>query len=526
MHFDFESYYCIDFNLEGEKLKKTLFIKNAAILTVTSVILRFIGIIFKIWLAKLIGSEGIGLHQLIFSVYMLVTTFAASGICTAVTRLVAEEIAVGTNKGCLKILRRSVELSLIIAFVSAVAVFFGADFIANGILGDSRANIALKILPVSLPFMAISSCIRGYFIARRNVTPSSVAQIIEQIVRIAIIVLLVKVFSDKGLAVCCAAVIGGDVISEIFGTVLLFLSFASDSKKLKNLKGRPRPDYPIVRKILNISAPITSGRYLNTLLRTAENILVPKNLAKYHLSGENALSQFGMIKGMALPVLFFPSALLNSVSTLLIPEISQAIAKNQNYLVKSTTRNILKLTLITSYIFTAIFFTNGIEIGELIYNDNQVGFLLRALSPIIPFMYLDSISDGILKGLDQQLFSFRTAISDSVIRIILILFFVSRTGLNGFIIIMYFSNFFTCFLNVKRLLKLTSSKLKIINEILIPLISAFFSVYITEFLLVFINLKTPVIHTILISLISLSIYIALLFISGSIEKDDILNLIH
>ena len=512
--------------LEGEKLKKTLFIKNAAIFTVTSVILRVIGIIFKIWLAKLIGSEGIGLHQLIFSVYMLVTTFASSGISTAVTRLIAEEMAVGTKKGCLKILRRSVELSMIIALLSAVLVFFGAKFIAIELLGDARAEIALKILPLSLPFMAISSCIRGYFIARRNVTPSSVAQIIEQIVRIVIIVCLVRTFSDKGLAICCAAVIGGDAISEIFGAFLLFFSFTRDTKKLENLNGRARPDYPIVRKILNISAPITSGRYLNTLLRTAENILVPKNLSKYHLSGKNALSQFGMIKGMALPVLFFPSALLNSVSTLLIPEISQAIIKKQNYLVKSTTRNILKLTLITSFIFTAIFFTNGVEIGNLIYNDNQVGFLLRALSPIIPFMYLDSISDGILKGLDQQLFSFRTAISDSVIRIILILLLVSKTGLNGFILIMYFSNFLTCFLNVNRLLKLTNSKLIILNEIIIPLISAFFSVYICEFLLVFLNLKTPIIHTVILSILSLSVYLFLLFVSGSVKKDDVLNLIH
>ena len=74
----------------------------------------------------------------------------------------------------------------------------------------------------------------------------------------------------------------------------------------------------------------------------------------------------------------------------------------------------------------------------LIYNDNSVGFLLKVLSPIVPFMYLDSISDGILKGLDQQKFSFKTAISDSVFRIILILLIVPKTGLKGFIGIMFF----------------------------------------------------------------------------------------
>ena len=99
-------------------MRKTVFIKNALILTASSLILRFVGIIFKVWLAQKIGSEGIGLYQLVFSVYVLASTFAISGISTAVTRLVAEELALGTKKSTLKILRRAIQLSLIIAFFS------------------------------------------------------------------------------------------------------------------------------------------------------------------------------------------------------------------------------------------------------------------------------------------------------------------------------------------------------------------------------------------------------------------------
>ncbi|MBR4973702.1 MAG: oligosaccharide flippase family protein, partial [Clostridia bacterium] len=112
-------------------MKKTVFIKNALILTVSSFILRFAGIIFKVWLAGAIGSEGIGLHGLIFSVYVLASTFATSGISTAVTRLVAEETALGSKKGTLKILRRSIELTVIISIVTIAILYFGAEFIAN-----------------------------------------------------------------------------------------------------------------------------------------------------------------------------------------------------------------------------------------------------------------------------------------------------------------------------------------------------------------------------------------------------------
>ena len=128
-------------------LKKTIFIKNALILTASSLILRFIGIIFKVWLAKDIGSEGMGLYQLVFSVYVLATTFAISGTSTAVTRLVAEELALGSKRGVLKILWRAVLVTLVIAIFSMLVLYLGAEFIAKTLLSDMRTLPALKILP-------------------------------------------------------------------------------------------------------------------------------------------------------------------------------------------------------------------------------------------------------------------------------------------------------------------------------------------------------------------------------------------
>ncbi len=508
-----------------EKVRKTIFIKNALILTASSLVLRFAGIIFKVWLAALIGSEGIGLYQLIFSVYLLASTFASSGICTAVTRLTAEELALGSKKGTLKIFRRSAEITLFIALISAALVFFGADIISVQLLGDVRAVPALKILPLSLPFMGISSCLRGYFIARRKITPNAVSQLFEQAVRIILIVVLVGRFHSKGLAACCAAVIFGDVAAEIFSFLMLTLVWLNDKRKLSSLSGRERPPYGIVRRTLHISMPITSGRYLNTALRTAENILVPKNLAKYPFSGSSSLSQFGMIKGMALPVLFFPSTLLNSISTLLIPEMSEASARGRDGLVSSATRNILKLTAVMSFIFGAIFFVGGREIGLLIYKSEDVGWLLRALAPIVPLMYLDSVSDGILKGLDQQAFSFRTAVSDSGLRIILILILLPVFGLKGFIWIMYFSNFLTCALNVGRLLKVSRAKLYFLSEIILPLASALCVTLLADTLLRLLGNIENLVYIILLSLVSLSLYALLIFLFGIVKPSDLKDFI-
>ena len=502
-------------------MKKTLFIKNTIILTVTSLLLRFAGIIFKIWLAAAIGSEGIGLYQLIFSVYVLASTFATSGIITAVTRLISEELALGSKGSVLKILKRSVLLSLIIAFLSLLAVFLGADFIALRLLEDSRAAAAIKILGLALPFMAISSCFKGYFIARRKITPNAVSQIFEQAVRIILILLLVKKFIHLGLSAACAAVMLGDILAEAVGCLILSGCFSWDKRKLALLSGRKQSDYPVVKKILDISVPITSGRYLNSLLRTAENILVPKNLAKYAASSDNALSLFGTIKGMALPILFFPSALLGTISTLLIPEVSEAAVKKRDYIVKYTSECIIKLTALVSFIFAAIFFVAGREIGTLVYKEDSVGELLRTLSPIVPLMYLDSVCDGILKGLDQQKFTFKTSLSDSAIRIVLVLLILPLFGLNGFIGIMYFSNMLTCFLNVGRVVKLTKAKIKLVGEVFLPLLSAVAVTLISNLLIRSLWSGGSLVYIILLCSVSISSYAGVLFAFKTVTLDEI-----
>ncbi len=501
-------------------MKKTIFIKNALILTLSSFALRFIGIIFKVWLAKKIGSEGIGLYQLVFSVYVLASTFAISGISTAVTRLVAEELALGNKKSCLKILKRSTQISLIIAFLSVAILFFGAEFIAKNLLSDMRSLEALRILPLSLPFIGVTSCLRGYFIARRKITPNALSQIFEQAVRIVIILILINCFASKGLAACCFAVILGDAVAEILSCGYLYIAFLVDKKNLNGLNGREKPPFSIVKQILHICVPITSGRYLNSLLRTAENILVPKNLAKFPKNNASALSQFGMIKGMALPILFFPSAILNAVSTLLIPEISEATARKQSFIVRSACEKIFKITSLVGLLFAAVFFVAGNEIGFLIYKDGNIGFLLKALSPIVPLMYLDSISDGILKGLDQQAFSFRTAIFDSSIRIILILLTLSKTGIIGFIVIMYFSNFLTCFLNVGRLVKVSGAKVNFTKEVFIPLMSALTCALICRFLLLKLTFLNLFWYTALFCFFTCLLYLLLIFSLKIIKKED------
>ena len=462
-------------------MKKTIFIKNAIILTVTGLLLRFIGVIFKVWLASIIGSEGIGLYQIVFSVYVFTSTFATGGISTAVTRLCADEISRNNKGGIISIIKKSVIVTMVIALLSACILFLGANIISKNILEDIRASLSLKVLSFSLPFMGLCSCFRGYFIAKRKATTPAVSQIIEQTVRISIVFFAVKSTLNHGLDICCAAVFLGDTISEAVSCIILYIVYKFDISKNNIQNTNNIIKYNIYKKIGEIAIPITGGRYLNSALRTAENILVPKFLSFYKKTKINALSQFGMIKGMALPLVFFPSTMLNAMSTLLIPELSEAKTKGQRFVVSGIVSRLLSATALVSYIFAAIFFIAGEEIGLLVYKSETVGYLIKALSPLIPLMYLDSICDGMLKGLDQQKFTFYTSVSDSIIRIIAVIFVLPEFGLLGFIGIMYFSNAFTGFLNIWRLLSVANATLHINKSVFLPLMSAFTAALLADF---------------------------------------------
>jgi stage V sporulation protein B len=161
----------------------------------------------------------------------------------------------------------------------------------------------------------------------------------------------------------------------------------------------------------------------------------------------------------------------------------------------------------------------GQQIGILIYNNSEVGFLLTVLSPIIPFMYLDALCDGILKGLDQQKFTFFTSVADSFIRIVLILLLLDKFGIFAFIGIMYFSNFLTGILNTTRLLNVSGVKLDYIKNVFLPILCGFTTCLFLKF--VFKGITTNIFYVLVICAICLPLYLLTLSALHVIGYDDL-----
>lgn len=457
--------------------------QNAVIMTVTALVLRTIGIFFRIYLSNCIGAEGMGLYQLVFSVYVLVSTFASAGITTAVTRLITDELVCGTSKSIKRILSRAVTISVLCGLLSAVIIFAAANPLGKLIVKDIRAIPSLKMLGISLPFMGATACLRGYFMARRKTVCPSLGQITEQLARIAFISLFLWIFKGKDIAYTCLAVILGDSFAEIVSCAFLSVGYLLDSRHLKSLISPQNTcqtaKHSIVYRLAAIAVPITAGRYLSSALRTVENILVPQKLTAFHHSPERALSEFGMLKGMALPLLFFPSSFLSSISTLLIPELSEAHTLQQKSKVCHAVSKTLQLTLLSSILLSGLFTMYAYELGVMLYHSHDVGFLMRVLSPLMPIMYLESIVDGMLKGLNQQIHSLWYSVLDSGSRIVMIIYIIPARGMGGFLFIMVISNLLTSLLNLNRLLRVTDVRMEWGNWVIKPTLAIVLSAAIT-----------------------------------------------
>lgn len=446
-------------------MKVNVFIKNTVVLVATSLVLRSVGILFRVWQVDKIGSEGMGLYQLIFSVYLLAATFSTAGISTAVTRLVADNEQKG-EAAVRQVLKTATVVTLLVAAVSTAAVFFGAEPISLYLLKDARAIPSLKILAFSLPFMGLSSCFRGYFIARRKTLQPSAVQLLEQAVRIAVVVVCVSLWAEKGLTYTAAAVLCGDTVAEGFSFLANWLLYRKDLKKLT--KGETLGG--TLKSLLHIAVPITATSYLGSVLHTVESLLVPLKLTVFHGARGRGLELFGAIRGMALPVLFFPASFLSSLSTMLVPEVSSASAAGDIRTVRETVSRSVGLTLILSTFVACGFMFNAADIGFTVYGDRDVGQMILVLSPIVPLMYLESVTAGLLKGLDCQVNVLKFNTFDSCFRILAVLFIVPRFGIKGYLAVMMISNTFTSCLSAWCLFRAADIKPLLGQWVLMPLI--------------------------------------------------------
>ena len=498
------------------------FAVNAGILTITSLSLGAAGVFYNAWLTRNLGSTGMGLFSLMMAVYRFAVTFACSGSGLAATRLVAEETATGNGKAASSALEKTLLYSLFFGIFGGILLWAFSDFAAFSMVGDIRAAKPFRILAFSLPFVGVSAALSGYFTAVTRVFSSSAAQIFEQLSQMAFTVSVFAVMKPDDLGEACVLVAAGSTVSEAASFLLHYILYRTDRRKHPFSGGKAEKGSVIWKKIVGIALPVGASAVLRSALSTVKHLLVPVSLMKSGMTNETALSEYGIVGGMVLPVLTFPCTFLLGFSNLLVPEVAQYKTLGQTEKIEKVMGYVFRMTLIFAVAVAAVLMFFAEEFAVLLYNEPAAGKAIRALAPIVTVMYLDSAVDGILKGLGEQVAVVRYNVYDTAMCVGLVYTLVPFLGTAGYLTTIVISEVFNMALSASRLVYVTGFRVDMVRWAVAPVFAAALSTGISSAVLKsFLNTKEApgLVLTVILTVI---IYIVFLRLFRCITKTDLM----
>ena len=469
---------------------------------------------FNVYISNKIGTEALGIYSLLMSVYMFAITLANSGINLATTRIISEQDAFGLDAGIKKAMKKCLKYSLTMGFLACFILFTFSPIITTSFLHNKISDIPLKILALSLPFLSLSSCMNGYFSALRKVKKTVSSQVLEQFFKISFITFLINYFLPSGLEYACISLVLGSTLSELLSFLFLGFLFLRDTKKLTSPSFK---DKNYTKQILKIALPISATSYIRSGLSCFKQLLIPIQLEKSGLSCSKALSEYGIINGMVMPLIMFPCTFISSFSSLLIPEFSYMNARKEEEKMHFILNRILKLCFIFSFLIMGLFGCFSNELNNFIYPAANLTNYIRILCPLIVLMYIDNIVDSILKGLGKQVSVMGINILDLITSISLIYFLLPLKGIEGYIIVLFVSEIINSILSFIHLVKYTKLKIDFSNWLIKPLISIIF----LNFIFSNFNYANNIFEFIFYILIFICIYFLLLVLFKSIAKKDL-----
>lgn len=442
------------------------FILNGLILTVTSVTMRLLTVAFNVYITDKIGAGGVGLFSLVMSVYTFAVTFATSGISLSATRLVSQQLVRNSGKGVSAAMRRCIIYALVFGFSGMALLLVLSKTIACDWLGDIRTLKSLRLLALSLPPLAVSSALSGYFSAVRRVIKNAMTNILEQFIRIFFTAALLSAVAGKDIESASAAIVTGIVLSEFLAFIVSFILYLIDKKRIRDLSAPPSSD--LTGRLIKMAIPIAVSSYIRSALVTLEHILIPKGLVKNGATSEQALSSYGVISGMVFPVIFFPMAFLTAFTGLLVPEVTRYKETGSDKSIEYITGRIMKITIIFSVAVAGIFAYFSDVLGMLLYDSAEAGKYIRIFAYLIPVMYIDNTTDAILKGLGEQFASMRYNIIDALVSVILVFFLLPPFGIKGYVIVIYICEILNAALSLRKLFLCVKVRLRVFSLIFLP----------------------------------------------------------
>lgn len=385
---------------------KNKFIKSTLILIIGGIITKILAFIIKIYFTRTI-KEGINIYSLIMPTYSLLITITQLGFPIAISNIVAKGQKRGKN-----IMFSIIPVSIILNIILISIMIISAKYLSINLLHNQDTYYPLIALSLVLPFISLSSIIRGYFFGKQQMMPHSVSNVLEQLFKLLVVLLLLPKLMNYGVKIAVIGYILISIISETF-SIIIFLLYLPKNFIIK--KEDIKPDLGTIKDILSIGLPSTGSRIIGNIGYFLEPIILTNILILNGYQASYIIKEYAIYNTYVIGLLIVPTFLLGALSTSLLPEISKNIANKLK--VQKIFKKIMKITLIYSLIANITMILTSKTILKILFNTQEGLTYIKFLAPFFIIFYFEAPLSSILQAYNETKYIMKTTIISIIIKL-------------------------------------------------------------------------------------------------------------
>lgn len=458
--------------------------QGVVVLMVSQVIIKIVGLIYKLYLTNKqgFGDRGNAIYSAAFQIYALFLTISSVGVPNSISKMVSSKVALGDNKGAYRIFKIAFALFGMIGFIGSSILFLNAEKICNNYLQIPEAKLALMALAPSVFLVSIESVLKGYFNGRENISVTANSQSFEQVFKTLLTIIIVEnigKISNNNTVVMAAGATLATTLATLFALMYLYKYFMSRKKQVwqevvASSYNKKESVSKIVKSILFVSIPISLSALFSVCTKTIDAMTVVRIL-KNSIGEVEATNQYGILSGKIDTLIALPFSFNIAFATALVPAISSAIAKKQKNIVEKRIEFSILVTILIGLPCTIYMIMFSNDILHILFPNATKGAEMLQLSALtIIFVVLIQTINGALQGLGKVNVPVIAFALGGIIKLILnlILIPIYKIGIYGAIISSIISDiciFFICFVALKKSLR---NKISIKKFVIKPVISS------------------------------------------------------
>ena len=441
------------------------------LLTAAGLFSQVVGFVYRMLLSRLVGAEIMGLYQLVMPVYSVLMSVTAVGLTVAVSTLSARYHALGDDGTVKNVLRRALGGFFMLAAPLGMTAAALSDPISVYLLGDARTRLGLVLLVPCVLLTGVENLHKHCFYGIGRVGPPAAVEIAEQIIRAAAVLGLLVALLPRSAEETVGAIVLGMVLCEVFSACTLTLLLRRHWRQPK--VGPARNEVSRAR-LFHIAAPVGATSLLGTLLSCANSVLIPAKLVEGGLTLSDAMSEFGVLCGMTLPLLALPTGFIGSVCLVMVPDLSRRTAQGNRRAAGSLLDRVMSATSLLTAPAMALLTVVGPTVGRAMFRNARVGELIVPLAVGTLLGCWQSVLSGALNGLGLQGKGARNAILSDAVQLAFTFFAVPRWGLAGFAAGFVASGLVGAGLNLASALQAASLRPQLFRWFVRPVLAAVF----------------------------------------------------